>query len=51
VQERTLAKKYYSDAEEIQLISPRTDDILYYISRSYEWNAEREDREVDLRGY
>jgi len=51
VQERTLTKKYYTDAEEIQLVSPRTADILYSISRGYEWDAEREDRKVDLRGY
>lgn len=50
-QERALAKKYFTDAEEIQLVSPRTADILYSISRSYEWDAERQDNMVDLRYY
>lgn len=49
-QERVLATKYHSDAESIQLTSPRTADILKSIAKSYEWDADREDREVELRG-
>jgi hypothetical protein len=48
-QERLLAKKYYAEAESIQLTSPRTANILRSIAKSYEWDAEREDREVELR--
>jgi hypothetical protein len=48
-QERVLAKKYYADADSIQLISPRTAAILRAIGHSYDWDAEREDREVELR--
>lgn len=48
-QERVLSRKYYADAESIQLISPRTADILRSIAKSYEWDADRQDREVDLK--
>lgn len=48
-QERELAKKYFKDASFIQLISPRTAEILRSIAGSYEWDAEREDQRVELR--
>jgi len=48
-QERVLVAKYNNDAESIQLLYPRTADILRSIAKGYEWDAEREDREVDLR--
>lgn len=47
-QERGLAKEYYSDAESIQLIYPRTSEMLRSIARGYEREADREDREVEL---
>ncbi len=48
-QERSLAQKYRTDAESMQLIWPRTAAILFSIAKSYEYDAAREDREVDLR--
>ena len=48
-QERALAQKYSDDAEAIQLISPRTASVLRSIAKSYEWDAENEDRRVELR--
>lgn len=47
-QERALAKKYYKDAQSIQLIFPRTAEILISIAKDYEWDADREDRNVEL---
>ncbi len=40
-QERSLAKKYYTEAESIQLTSPRTANILRSIAKSYDWDAFR----------
>jgi len=48
-QERHLAQKYFDDAEAIQLTSPRTASILHSIAKSYKWDAEWEDRNVELR--
>jgi hypothetical protein len=48
-QERSLAKKYYAEAELIQLTSPRTANILRSIAKSYEWDADIHDRDVELR--
>jgi hypothetical protein len=47
-QERELAKNFYSDAESLQLIYPRTSEMLRSISRNYEREADREDRDVEL---
>ena len=48
-QERKLALSYEENAQQIELISPRTADILRGLTRSYERAALREDREVELR--
>jgi len=48
-QERSLAQSYRAAAETIQLISPRTAAILFSIAKSYEYDANREDRDVELR--
>ncbi len=48
-QERALAQKYYEDAQSIQLIYPRTAEILNSIAKRYEWDANREDIDVELR--
>jgi len=48
-QERKLAAIYAENAQKIELVSPRTADILRSLSRSYESDALREDREVELR--
>jgi len=48
-QEAIQAKLYDDQAESIQLISPRTSEVLRSIARIYENDAKREDREVELR--
>lgn len=48
-QERKLAAIYAENAQQIELVSPRTADILRSLSRGYENDALREDREVELR--
>jgi hypothetical protein len=48
-QERTLAAIYAENAQKIELVSPRTADILWSLSKGYEGDALREDREVELR--
>ena len=47
-QEAIQAKLYNDQAESIQLISPRTSEILRSVARIYENDAKREDREVEL---
>ena len=48
-QERELSKSYRESATSIQLVYPRTSEILSAIATSYERDAEREDREAELR--
>jgi hypothetical protein len=48
-QERELAQKYRADAERIKLKWPRTADILRDLAKSYEYDAAREDKDVELR--
>lgn len=48
-QERELAKSYRQDAASVQLLYPRTSEILDAIATAYEHDAEREDREAELR--
>ena len=47
-QERELAKKYSNDAEKIQMVSPRTAEILRSIARNYEQDANGWDTDVEL---
>jgi len=49
LQERVLVEKYNRDADTMQILYPRTADILRSIAKGYEWDADREDREIDLR--
>jgi len=49
LQERALVEKYNCDADAIQIVYPRSADILRSIAKGYEWDADREDQEVDLR--
>jgi len=46
-QERSLAQKYSSDAETIELTWPRTADILRSIAERYELEGDRMDRHVE----
>jgi len=48
-QERVLAATYFQDAKRIELKYPRTAGILREIAHQYELDAEREDRESELR--
>lgn len=48
-QERELAATYEENAQKIELIHPRTADILRSLARSYERDAAREDQKVELR--
>jgi hypothetical protein len=47
-QERELAAQYYNDAKKIELIYPRTAEILRDIARSYENQARHEDWDSEL---
>lgn len=47
-QERILAEKYRSEAEKIELIYPRTAEILRNIARDYENEARRQDWDSEL---
>jgi hypothetical protein len=47
-QEKELSESYYSQAKSLQLVSPRTTELLRAIGKIYERDAEREDREVEL---
>lgn len=49
-EERTLASEYFKETQEIMLKWPRTSEILRRLGKSYEDDAEREDREVELLG-
>ena len=48
-QERELAKKYREQAQKIKLQWPRTSELLRRLERSYEREADWEDRGVELR--
>lgn len=50
-QERLLAEKYNSDAESLQLIWPRTADLLRAIARRYQQDAEGYDRRVETGSF
>lgn len=50
VQERKLASKYKADADKIKNIYPRTASVLRNIAKSYESNADREDKMTLLEG-
>lgn len=45
VHERALAQQYATDANELELMWPRTAAILRYMARSYEFDAHHIDRE------
>lgn len=45
--ERNLAAQFVNDAQDIELIYPRTAQLLRSIAQSYECEAEREDRSVE----
>jgi hypothetical protein len=47
-QERILAAQYYSDAKKIELIYPRTAEILRDIGRDYDNEARRQDWDSEL---
>ncbi len=47
-QERDLTKKYHDYAEKLTLQWPRTSEILRRLERSYEYDANREDWDVEL---
>lgn len=47
-QERILAAQYHSDAKKIELIYPRTAEILRAIGRDYENEARRQDWDSEL---
>ncbi|MFC4387840.1 hypothetical protein ACFOZ1_08450 [Gracilibacillus marinus] len=47
-QEANLAKQYYENANALQLIFPRTANVLRSIARSYEGYAKMEDQDVEL---
>lgn len=49
-QERELAEKYQEQIEHIMLKWPRTSEILRRLKRSYERDANREDRQVEMIG-
>lgn len=47
-QERDLAAQYYSDAKKIELIYPKTAEILRNIARDYDNEARRQDWDSEL---